>query len=283
MVVPRRSPLRPDGRGSFRIRRRRGADDHAGATDEIRDRERWPSLAPAPRTAHRCPRPGRASSRRSAPRAAGWRRPPPAVSEPSESYFVGEMIRAGDSLVLVAEGDGEVVGNALVSDRAHSASATTSGPSRSRSLDGLARRGHRLRAHVAPPRTGRASSGLAKLALGVFPDNDRAIAVYEHAGFEREGLRRRQYRGVRWRLPRRGTDGLVPRRGRRAMTDSRADRGTLASTPGPTSTTATGPATRRSCSRRSGRGSPCPSGRASWTLAPAPDARAWPWRRWAGG
>ena len=32
------------------------------------------------------------------------------------------------------------------------------------------------------------------MALGVFPDNERAIAVYEHAGFVREGLRRRQYR-----------------------------------------------------------------------------------------
>jgi RimJ/RimL family protein N-acetyltransferase len=38
-------------------------------------------------------------------------------------------------------------------------------------------------------------SGLDKVALGVFPDNERAIAVYEQVGFEREGLRRRQYRG----------------------------------------------------------------------------------------
>ena len=36
--------------------------------------------------------------------------------------------------------------------------------------------------------------GLLKVALAVFPDNARAIAVYEHAGFVREGLRRRQYR-----------------------------------------------------------------------------------------
>jgi len=36
--------------------------------------------------------------------------------------------------------------------------------------------------------------GLVKLALGVFPDNERAIAVYEHAGFQREGVRRKQYR-----------------------------------------------------------------------------------------
>jgi RimJ/RimL family protein N-acetyltransferase len=42
--------------------------------------------------------------------------------------------------------------------------------------------------------------GLRKLALGVFPDNDRAIAVYERAGFVREGLRRLQYRsGDVWR------------------------------------------------------------------------------------
>jgi RimJ/RimL family protein N-acetyltransferase len=36
--------------------------------------------------------------------------------------------------------------------------------------------------------------GLARLALSVFPDNARAIAVYTRAGFVREGLRRRQYR-----------------------------------------------------------------------------------------
>ena len=35
---------------------------------------------------------------------------------------------------------------------------------------------------------------LVKVQLGVFPDNERAIAVYERAGFVREGLRRRQYR-----------------------------------------------------------------------------------------
>ena len=36
--------------------------------------------------------------------------------------------------------------------------------------------------------------GLRKLSLGVFPDNERAIAVYEKRGFVREGLRRMQYR-----------------------------------------------------------------------------------------
>jgi putative acetyltransferase len=40
-----------------------------------------------------------------------------------------------------------------------------------------------------------AANGLLKLGLAVFPDNARAVAVYEHAGFVREGLRRGQYRG----------------------------------------------------------------------------------------
>ena len=36
--------------------------------------------------------------------------------------------------------------------------------------------------------------GLTRLALSVFPDNARAIALYTRAGFVREGLRRRQFR-----------------------------------------------------------------------------------------
>ena len=43
-------------------------------------------------------------------------------------------------------------------------------------------------------RRGPASSGLRKVSLGVFPDNERAIAVYERRGFVREGVRRQQYR-----------------------------------------------------------------------------------------
>src|SRR3989304_307164 len=46
----------------------------------------------------------------------------------------------------------------------------------------------------APARAGARGRGLVKVAVAVFPDNERAIAVYEHAGFVREGLRRRQYR-----------------------------------------------------------------------------------------
>lgn len=119
--------------------------------------------------------------------------PPSAVSEPSESYFIGEMIRAGDSLVLVAESDGEVVGNVLVTTERSSVSDHV-GTLSIAVLDGWRDVGIGSALMRAAQEWTR-EHGLAKLALGVFPDNDRAIAVYERVGFVREGLRRRQYRG----------------------------------------------------------------------------------------
>jgi RimJ/RimL family protein N-acetyltransferase len=119
--------------------------------------------------------------------------PPLAVSEPSEAFFIGEMIRGGDGLTLLAEGDGEVIGNVLVSlDRnvlsAHIGTLSICVADDWRDVGvGSAL----VRAAVDWTR----EQGLAKLALGVFPDNERAIAVYERAGFVREGVRRRQYRG----------------------------------------------------------------------------------------
>ena len=40
---------------------------------------------------------------------------PGAISEPSEAFWISELIRAEESLALVAEADGEIVGNVLVS------------------------------------------------------------------------------------------------------------------------------------------------------------------------
>jgi RimJ/RimL family protein N-acetyltransferase len=119
--------------------------------------------------------------------------PPSAVSEPSEAFFIGEMIRGGDGLVLVAEADGEVVGNVLVSvDRnvvsAHIGTLSICVADEWRDV-GIGSALVRAAVDWARER------GLLKVALGVFPDNERAIAVYERAGFVREGLRRRQYRG----------------------------------------------------------------------------------------
>ncbi len=119
--------------------------------------------------------------------------PPSAVSEPSESYFIGEMIRAGDSLVVVAEADGDVVGNVLVTTERSSVSDHI-GTLSIAILAGWRDIGIGA-ALMRAAQDWTRERGLAKLALGVFPDNDRAIAVYEHAGFEREGVRRRQYRG----------------------------------------------------------------------------------------
>jgi len=118
--------------------------------------------------------------------------PPSAVSEPSEAFFIGEMIRGGDGLVLVAEAEGEVIGNVLVSlDRnvvsAHIGTLSICVADDWRDVGiGSAL----VRAAVDWSR----ERGLFKVALGVFPDNERAIGVYERAGFVREGLRRRQYR-----------------------------------------------------------------------------------------
>lgn len=121
--------------------------------------------------------------------------PPSAVSEPGESYFIGEMIRAGDSLVLVAEADGEVVGNVLVTTERSSVSDHVG------TLSIAIRDGWRDvgigTALMRAAQDWTRERGLVKLALGVFPDNARAIAVYEHVGFAREGLRRMQYRGER--------------------------------------------------------------------------------------
>src|SRR5687768_5400599 len=41
--------------------------------------------------------------------------PPSAVSQPSEAFFIGELLRGDEGLALVAEADGEVIGNVLVS------------------------------------------------------------------------------------------------------------------------------------------------------------------------
>ena len=117
---------------------------------------------------------------------------PGAVSEPSEAFWIGEMIRGAEHLVLVAEADGDVVGNVLVSvDRGrateHIGVLSICIASGWRDV-GI---GTEL---VAAAQAWARESGLRKVSLGVFPDNERAIAVYEKQGFVREGLRRGQYR-----------------------------------------------------------------------------------------
>lgn len=117
---------------------------------------------------------------------------PGAISQPSEAFWIGEMIRAEESLVLVAEAEGEVVGNILVSvDRGRATEhigVLSICVARDWRDVGV---GSEL---VAGAQEWAARRGLRKVSLGVFPDNDRAIAVYEQRGFVREGLRQAQYR-----------------------------------------------------------------------------------------
>ena len=117
---------------------------------------------------------------------------PGAVSEPSEAYWISEMIRAAEHLTLVAEADGEVVGNVLVSvDRG--VATEHIGVLSIVIADGWRDVGIGSEL-VAGAQRWAIERGLRKLSLGVFPDNERAIAVYERRGFAREGLRRQQYR-----------------------------------------------------------------------------------------
>jgi RimJ/RimL family protein N-acetyltransferase len=119
--------------------------------------------------------------------------PPSAVSQPSEAFFIGEMIRGEEGLALVAEADGETIGNVLVSIERNVVSSHVG------TLSIVVAEGWRDvgigSAMVRAAQEWSTANGLQKVALAVFPDNERAIAVYERAGFVREGLRRKQYRG----------------------------------------------------------------------------------------
>lgn len=118
--------------------------------------------------------------------------PPSAVSQPSEAFFISEMLRSNEGLALVAEADGDPIGTVQISLDRNVVSSHVG------TLSIVVADGWRdvgigsamVRAALAWAR----DEGLLKVALAVFPDNDRAIAVYEQAGFVREGLRRKQFR-----------------------------------------------------------------------------------------
>jgi RimJ/RimL family protein N-acetyltransferase len=123
---------------------------------------------------------------------------PGSVSEPSEAFWISELIRSEEHLVIVAEADGDVIGNVLVNVERGVATAHVGVLSICIASDwrdvGV---GTEL---VAAAQRWVRERGLRKLSLGVFPDNGRAIAVYEKRGFVREGMRRMQYRsGERFR------------------------------------------------------------------------------------
>ena len=117
---------------------------------------------------------------------------PGAVSETSEAFWISELIRASEHLALVAEAGGEIVGNVLISVDRGRATEHIGVLAICIAIDwrdvGV---GTEL---VSGGQTWARDHGLRKISLGVFPDNERAIAVYERRGFIREGIRRQQYR-----------------------------------------------------------------------------------------
>jgi len=117
---------------------------------------------------------------------------PGAVTQPSEGFWIAEMIRSADHLALVAEADGEVVGNVLVNvDR----NVTTEHIGVLAICIAAGWRDVGIGTElVRGAQEWARDRGLRKVSLGVFPDNGRAIAVYERCGFVHEGLRRQQYR-----------------------------------------------------------------------------------------
>lgn len=118
--------------------------------------------------------------------------PPGLRNESHEAYFIRELITAGESLILVAEADSAVVANVMVL------------PEQSRVQDHVGTLSICVASEWRDAGIGSAlvdralawatEHDLQKVQLSVFPDNTRAIAVYERAGFAREGLRRMQFR-----------------------------------------------------------------------------------------
>jgi len=117
---------------------------------------------------------------------------PGTISEPSEAFWISELIGASESLALVAEAEGETIGNVLISVDRGRATEHIGVLSICIAIDwrdvGI---GSEL---VSGAQAWARQRGLRKISLGVFPDNERAIAVYERRGFVHEGLRRQQYR-----------------------------------------------------------------------------------------
>ena len=261
VVVPRMiSPLRPDARGLLIP----GLPEQVTGSGHRDRRERRAHRRPGTVGAGRCARPApptpgrwRASSPTSAPRAAGWslRRAPSASRG-------GVLHRRDDPRPATAWPDRGRGGRRRGRQRAGQPRAQRDQRPYRGPLDCVARWMARRRRRHRPDARGAglgAGAGLAKIALGVFPDNERAIAVYEHVGFEREGLRRMPVSRRGRRLPRRAADGLVPRRGGaptaqargwRAMTPT-SRRADARSTPGQREYDRSGPGTPSSSSRGS--------------------------------
>jgi RimJ/RimL family protein N-acetyltransferase len=113
-------------------------------------------------------------------------------SVPDERRYLRALRRHPDGTVLVAEVDGEVVGRLSISRDPNPSSSHVA------DLGLMVASRHRRRgvgsALLAAVEQWARAAGIAKLELHVFPHNEPAIALYEKAGYVREGHRRAHYR-----------------------------------------------------------------------------------------
>ena len=108
----------------------------------------------------------------------------------SEARMISEMNRASNSLFLVAEDDGRIVGQLTLQGgkRRNVRHATTLGITVGRGYRGRGI-GRRLMAYAID--WARAGGVVTRIELNVFVRNTNAIRLYESCGFEVEGRRRR--------------------------------------------------------------------------------------------
>ena len=109
-----------------------------------------------------------------------------------ERRYLRSIRRSRNSAVFLAEiPAGAIVGRLSVSRDLHPASRHVA------EFGLMVDAGHRRlgvgTALLGRPSTGRATHGVSKLELHVFPHNKAAIALYEKFGFEREGYRWEHY------------------------------------------------------------------------------------------
>jgi RimJ/RimL family protein N-acetyltransferase len=118
--------------------------------------------------------------------AGGWR----SVSE--ERRYLKAIRRHSYAAVLVAETDGRVVGRLSIGRETHPASEHVADVGLM-VAEGYRRRGIG-RALMEAAEAWAREVGVRKIELHVFPHNEAALALYEHLGYRRVGVRRGHFR-----------------------------------------------------------------------------------------